>query len=532
MVTIIKPLILLVTVILQISGHIDTTALTSIGAVIASSKEIMYYAQSTPNYIVIKLIPNLPNIPSQCNFSSIAYYNKTLLDLFTPISDNINMLHQRLSNTGRNRRFAGVAIGLAALGVATAAQVTAAFALVEAKSNTAKIAQIGQAIQNTNAAINSLNAGIGGAVTAIQAIQTQINGIITDQINAATCTALDAQIGTLLNMYLLQLTTTFQPQIQNPALQPLSIQALHRIMQGTSIVLSNLTDSSKYGLNDALSAGLITGQIVSVDLRLMQITIAANVPTLSRLENAIAHDIMRITTNVNNTEVIVQLPETIMEHAGRLYQFNKDHCLSSTQRFFCPYSDAKLLTSKISSCLSGIRGDCIFSPVVGNFATRFISVKGVIIANCKFIRCTCLQPEGIISQLDDHTLTVIDLKLCNKLDLGLIQFDLQVLSNISYEMTLNTSQNQLILTDPLDLSSELQTMNQSINNAANFIEKSNSLLNSSTYEFNRSVALLVALILLSLTILYVIVLTCVVKLLVHEVSKNRRHIQDLESHHK
>nr|AZK16199.1 fusion protein [Teviot virus] len=509
---------------------INKDKLLSIGLVHKSVKNLMFYSQGSPSYIVVKLVPTLGNLPENCTLNSLKRYKSTVTSLLTPLSDNLNYLQQTLtvSKGSRRRRFAGVAIGLAALGVAAAAQATAAVALVEARQNAAQIQSLSESIQNTNLAVTELKTAIGASAVAIQAIQTQVNDVINPAINRLSCEVLDAQLASMLNLYLIHLTTVFQNQITNPALSPLSIQSLQSLLQSTSGILTNMTAGSNLVLNDALATGLITGQVVGMNLTSLQIVIAAYVPNVAKLTNAIVHQFIRITTSVNGTEVIVQSPTQIMEQNEVMYELRSDHCSESVMNIYCPYIDAQLMPPTSTNCINGQLNDCTFSKVVGSFPTRFAAVEGAILANCKYLQCNCLVPPYIITPLKGEMISMINLSKCQRLDLGTVVFEINNPVNVTFNGNYRADVGQLIVTNPLDISAELNQINTSLSNAQTFLSKSDAWLRVSQWLSNSGTIFIILLIGLGIGVIYMVINTYVVVQIIKEINrirdKDRAHL--------
>ncbi len=483
---------------------INRVALLQVGAVHKQYRQLSFYTQGPASYIVVKLVPSLNSVPNNCTINSLDRYKATVADLLRPLADNIASLNNALVPQHRRRRFAGVAIGLAALGVAAAAQTTAAIALVETRANSQKLQAMSESIQNTNQAVQEIKGAISASAVAIQAIQTQINEVINPSLTKLSCEIIDNQLASILNLYLIQLTTVFQNQLTNPALSPLSVQALSSIMQSTAVALNNLTSNNSNINADLLTAGLITGQVVGVNLTSLQIIIAAFTPSIADLPGAIVHDFIIITTAVNKTEVQVQIPQRIMEQNGVIYNFPGSECKAGLHRIYCPYSDASTLSRPVQSCLNGNLHDCIFANVIGSFPTRFATVNGVIFANCQFMSCSCLNPQKIIYPMDGEMISQIDVTKCMRLNLNLLDFIITTQSNITFQSQFSANLDQIIKTNPIDLSAELKQINTSLDNAQGFLDKSTAWLKMSGWIDNSGTVFIILIIAVVVIIAYMV----------------------------
>ncbi|QPF77630.1 fusion protein [Achimota pararubulavirus 3] len=525
-----KPtLLFIISTLIHSSCQLDPNQLIKSGAIIKNKRQLNFYTQGAPSYIVVKLIPTINYTNQDCALSSLQRYNKTLDSILAPLADNLHYLKDNLVPGKRTRRFAGVAIGLAALGVAAAAQVTAAIALVKAQENAKQLGALADSIQNTNLAVNKLSDGLNSASIAIQAIQDQVNTVINPALTQLSCEVADAKLAGILNLYLIELLTVFKNQITNPALSTLSIQALSRIMQGTLIDI-RANNTLKFGEQlNAMTAGLVTGQVVQIDMKYKQLIIAAFIPSIAPLTNAIVIDLIRITANLNNSEVMVQLPDRIMEQAGTVYQFPGTDCVVNPVNMYCPYSSAKVLSPEVHRCIHGELQYCLFSKVVGSFPTRFASSNGIIFANCKQMVCTCSNPQKVLYQGDQQSLLMIDAGECQLLNIGVLSFKITQYSNVTFDSTNAISAGQVLITNPLDLSIEIQNINNSIKESNKLIDYSNFILKTNPILGHSNVILIVIIVCFAIMVVYLIVVTYILKVVMDEVRRmKRREIYTIE----
>nr|WEF40187.1 SOSV_postfusion_F_protein [synthetic construct] len=466
----------LVLLVNETGSSVNIQLLQSLGVINTHKRQLAFYNQQPPSYLVIRLLPTL-NIPKQnCTLNSINRYEKAVKDIIKPISDNLNWLSDNLIPKRRGKRFAGAAIGLAALGVAVAAQATAAVALVEARANAEKISSMSAALQETNQAVSSLTAAMASSGIAIQAIQNEINNVIHPILNQVQCGVLDSQIASILNLYLIKITTIFNNQLTNPALHRISIQALSVLMQSTKDSLKNLTAGDTQTSLDLIRTNLIEGQIVAVNMTTLQMVIAVYIPAVAKLESAVLLDFISITVSSNQSEVMLQLPSRILEVGNNIYTFKGDQCTLTETTAYCLYSDAVPVNEKISDCMKGIQSSCIFTRIIGSFANRFASVNGAIFANCKSLTCSCTQPDGLIYQPDNVPLTIIDKIKCSKLNIGHLTFNIRDSTNATIDLHTDLSDSQITITNPLDLSAELTQINNSVINSHLHLMNSENIL--------------------------------------------------------
>nr|BAA77017.1 fusion protein [Mumps orthorubulavirus] len=486
---------------------VNINILQRIGYIKQQVRQLSYYSQSSSSYIVVKLLPNIQPTDNSCEFKSVTQYNKTLSNSLLPIAENINNIVSPSSGSRRHKRFAGIAIGIAALGVATAAQVTAAVSLVQAQTNARAIAAMKNSIQATNRAVFEVKEGTQQLAIAVQAIQDHINTIMNTQLNNMSCQILDNQLATSLGLYLTELTTVFQPQLINPALSPISIQALRSLLGSMTPAVVQATLSTSISAAEILSAGLMEGQIVSVLLDEMQMIVKINIPTIVTQSNALVIDFYSISSFINNQESIIQLPDRILEIGNEQWSYPAKNCKLTSHHIFCQYNEAERLSLESKLCLAGNISACVFSPIAGSYMRRFVALDGTIVANCRSLMCLCKSPSYPIYQPDHHAVTTIDLTACQTLSLDGLDFSIVSLSNITYAENLTISLSQTINTQPIDISTELSKVNASLQNAVKYIKESNHQLQSVSVN-SKIGAIIVAALVLSILSISISLLFC------------------------
>nr|BBA66887.1 fusion protein [Mumps orthorubulavirus]BCW91691.1 F protein [Mumps orthorubulavirus]BCW91727.1 F protein [Mumps orthorubulavirus] len=487
---------------------VNINILQQIGYIKQQVRQLSYYSQSSSSYIVVKLLPNIQPTDDSCKFKSVTQYNKTLSNLLLPIAENINNIASPSPGSRRHKRFAGIAIGIAALGVATAAQVTAAISLVQAQTNARAIAAMKNSIQATNRAVFEVKEGTQQLAIAVQAIQNHINTIMNTQLNNMSCQILDNQLATSLGLYLTELTTVFQPQLINPALSPISIQALRSLLGSMTPAVVQATLSTSISAAEILSAGLMEGQIVSVLLDEMQMIIKINIPTIVTQSNALVIDFYSISSFINNQESIIQLPDRILEIGNEQWSYPAKNCKLTRHNIFCQYNEAERLSLESKLCLAGNISACVFSPIAGSYMRRFVALDGTIVANCRSLTCLCKSPSYPIYQPDHHAVTTIDLTTCQTLSLDGLDFSIVSLSNITYAENLTISLSQTINTQPIDISTELIKVNASLQNAVKYIKESNHQLQSVSINSKIGAIIIAALVLSILSIIISLLFCC------------------------
>nr|APU52771.1 fusion protein [Orthorubulavirus suis] len=491
-------------IISTVSG-INTEALSQYGVVVTNVRQLTYYTQAGSTYLAVRLLPSLASPDQSCALHSIINYNATLQAILSPIAENLNLISTALREQHRKKRFAGVPIGLTALGVATAAQATAAVALVRANKNAEKVEQLSQALGETNAAISDLIDATKNLGFAVQAIQNQINTAILPQIHNLSCQVIDAQLGNILSLYLTELTTVFQPQLTNPALSPLTIQALRAVLGTTLPAQLSEKLKSNIPLGDLMSSGLLKGQLVGLNLQNMLMIIELYIPTLSTHSTAKVLDLVTISSHVNGREVEIQVPNRVLELGSEVLGYGGSECALTMSHILCPFNDARVLSTDMKYCLQGNITHCIFSPVVGSFLRRFALVNGVVIANCADMSCVCFDPQEIIYQNFQEPTTVIDIKKCGKVQLDTLTFTISTFANRTYGPPAYVPPDNIIQSEPLDISGNLIAVNNSLSSALNHLATSEILRNEQIWTSSLGISTIVALVIIGILIICLVV---------------------------
>lgn len=459
------------------SDAIAGDQLLNVGVIQSKIRSLMYYTDGGASFIVVKLLPNLPPNNGTCNITSLDAYNVTLFKLLTPLIENLSKISAVTDTKPRRERFAGVVIGLAALGVATAAQITAAVAIVKANANAAAINNLASSIQSTNKAVSDVITASRTIATAVQAIQDHINGAIVNGITSASCRAHDALIGSILNLYLTELTTIFHNQITNPALTPLSIQALRILLGSTLPIVIESKLNTKLNTAELLSSGLLTGQIISISPMYMQMLIQINVPTFIMQPGAKVIDLIAISANHKLQEVVVQVPNRILEYANELQNYPANDCVVTPNSVFCRYNEGSPIPESQYQCLRGNLNSCTFTPIIGNFLKRFAFANGVLYANCKSLLCKCADPPHVVSQDDNQGISIIDIKRCSEMMLDTFSFRITSTFNATYVTDFSMINANIVHLSPLDLSNQINSINKSLKSAEDWIADSNFFAN-------------------------------------------------------
>nr|UJT31635.1 fusion protein [Avian metaavulavirus 6] len=506
-----------VCLILLLLPHIiltlDNSRLLQQGIMSATEREIKVYTNSITGNLAVRFIPNLPQAVQTCSVQQIKSYNDTLNRIFTPIRVNLEKLlsGQELQESSphsiREPRLVGAIIGTAALGLATAAQVTAALALNQAQDNARAILNLKDSIRKTNEAVLELKEATGQIAVALDKTQRFINDNILPTINNLTCEVAGAKIGVELSLYLTELSTVFGSQITNPALSTLSLQALMSLCGNDFNYLLNLMGAKHSDLGALYEANLINGRIIQYDQANQIMVIQVSVPSISSVSGLRLTELFTLSIETPAGEGKAVVPQFVVESGQLIEEIDTQACTMTDTTAYCTIVRTKPLPDLVVGCLKGEESKCQYTTGIGMLESRFGVFDGLIVANCKATICRCLKPEMIIPQNRGSPITVISQEICSRVLIDGVTLQVEAQVSGSYSRNITVGSSQIAPSGPLDISSELGKVNQSLSNVEDLIDQSNQILNRVNPELVNDTAIIVTIVLLVLLVLWCLALT-------------------------
>nr|ADG27332.1 fusion protein [avian paramyxovirus 1]AIW65079.1 fusion protein [avian paramyxovirus 1] len=491
------PMMLTVRVALVLScicpaNSIDGRPLAAAGIVVTGDKAVNIYTSSQTGSIIVKLLPNLPKDKEACAKAPLDAYNRTLTTLLTPLGDSIRRIQESVTTSGgrRQKRFIGAIIGGVALGVATAAQITAAAALIQAKQNAANILRLKESIAATNEAVHEVTDGLSQLAVAVGKMQQFVNDQFNKTAQELGCIRIAQQVGVELNLYLTELTTVFGPQITSPALNKLTIQALYNLAGGNMDYLLTKLGVGNNQLSSLISSGLITGNPILYDSQTQLLGIQVTLPSVGNLNNMRATYLGTLSVSTTRGFASALVPKVVTQVGSVIEELDTSYCIETDLDLYCTRIVTFPMSPGIYSCLSGNTSACMYSKTEGALTTPYMTIKGSVIANCKMTTCRCVNPPGIISQNYGEAVSLIDKQSCNVLSLDGITLRLSGEFDATYQKNISIQDSQVITTGNLDISTELGNVNNSISNALNKLEESNSKLDKVNVKLTSTSALI------------------------------------------
>nr|CCX28878.1 fusion protein [avian paramyxovirus 1] len=499
---IIRTMLILICVCL--TNSLDGRPLAAAGIVITGDKAVKIYTSSQTGSIIVKLLPNIPKDKEACAKAPLEAYNRTLTTLLTPLGDSIRRIQGSVSTPGgrRQKRFIGAVIGSVALGVATAAQITAAAALIQANQNAANILRLKESIAATNEAVHEVTSGLSQLAVAVGKMQQFVNDQFNNTARELDCIKIAQQVGVELNLYLTELTTVFGPQITSPALTQLTIQALYNLAGSNMDYLLTKLGVGNNQLSSLIGGGLITGYPILYDSQTQLLGIQVNLPSVGNLNNMRATYLETLSISTTKGFASALVPKVVTQVGSVIEELDTSYCIESDLDLYCTRIVTFPMSPGIYSCLSGNTSACMYSKTEGALTTPYIAIKGSVIANCKITTCRCADPPGIISQNYGEAVSLIDRHSCNVLSLDGITLRLSGEFDATYQKNISILDSQVIVTGNLDISTELGNVNNSISNALDKLAESNSKLDKVNVRLTSTSALITYIVLTVLSLVF------------------------------
>nr|URW99157.1 fusion protein [avian paramyxovirus 1] len=506
---ILEPLMQITLIMLMLScicltSPLDGRPLAAAGIVITGDKAIKIYTSSQTGSIIVKLLPNMPKDKEACARAPLEAYNRTLTTLLTPLGDSIRRIQGSVSTSGgrRRKRFVGAVIGSVALGVATAAQVTAAAALIQANQNAANILRLKESIAATNEAVHEVTDGLSQLAVAVGKMQQFVNDQFNNTARELDCIKITQQVGVELNLYLTELTTAFGPQITSPALTRLTIPALYNLAGGNMDYLLTKLGVGNNQLSSLIGSGLITGYPILYDPQTQLLGIQVNLPSVGNLNNMRATYLETLSVSTTKGFASALVPKVVTQVGCVIEELDTSYCIESDLDLYCTRIVTFPMSPGIYSCLSGNTSACMYSKTEGALTTPYMTLKGSVIANCKITTCRCADPPGIISQNYGEAVSLIDRHSCNVLSLDGITLRLSGEFDATYQRNISILDSQVIVTGNLDISAELGNVNNSISTALDKLAESNNKLDKVNVRLTSSSALITYIVLTGLSLMF------------------------------
>ncbi|QRN45788.1 fusion protein [Ruloma virus] len=449
----------------QVSCQLALSNLTKVGVIPSRSYNLKITGVTSQQYIVVKLMPNLENV-SECALTHVANYKAMLTRILLPINDSLSRVKSAVSdkpiNTKSGENFWGAVVAGIALGVASMAQITGSIALHNSLENSKAIHQMKDAISKTNQAVEHLQTSTARTIIAINALQDQINNQFVPALKTLNCEVVGNSIGLRLNQYFSELLLVFGPNLRDPALETLSIQAISQAFNRDFDTLIRTLGYTDIDLLDLIESSSIQGRIVDVNLEDYYIVIQVEYPAVTLIPDATIQLFNLISFSFKGQEWISVFPSQLLVRGAYISAIDISKCTFTTHSILCKHDTSYPISETLSSCARGDIGKCARTRVVNSHVSKFALSGGVLYANCFTINCRCVEPEFAINQDPSATNIMISSEYCREVLVDSIY--VRVASKVLPRETFSTDivTGGIINLDPIDISNEVASIHESL----------------------------------------------------------------------
>nr|WPV62326.1 MAG: fusion protein [Wenzhou shrew henipavirus 1] len=490
-------------------ASLDYDQLSKIGIVKGPSYNYKIKGSPSTKLMVVKLVPNIKEV-ANCTHKQVENYKTLVRNVLDPVKMSLQAMLEKVKSGNNKYRFAGAIMAGVALGVATAATVTAGIALHRSSENAQAIARIKGAIQNTNEAVKQLQLANKQMLAVIDTIRGEINENIIPIMNELSCETIGLNVGIKLTQYYSEIITAFGPALQNPIGSKITIQAISSAFNGNFDELLKSMGYTSNDLYEVLQSGLIRGNIIDVDPEVGYIALEIEFPNLTLVPNAIIQELMPISFNSEGDEWVTLMPRFILTRTTLLSNIDITKCTVTDRSVICDNDYALPMSNQLIECLRGDTMKCTREKVMSSYIPKFALSDGVVYANCLNTICRCMDTDTPITQSLRSTVTLLDNKACLVYQIGDILISVgSYLGNTEYN-TQNITLGPPIVIDKIDIGNQLAGINQSLQNAEDYIEKSDEFLkgiNPSVITLGSMVVLYIFMILIAIISIIALVLS-------------------------
>nr|QOZ05876.1 fusion [Morbillivirus canis]QOZ05987.1 fusion [Morbillivirus canis] len=462
-------------------AQIHWNNLSTIGIIGTDSVHYKIMTRPSHQYLVIKLMPNVSLIDN-CTKAEVGEYEKLLNSVLEPINQALTLMTnnvkplQSVGSGRRQRRFAGVVLAGAALGVATAAQITAGIALHQSNLNAQAIQSLRTSLEQSNKAIEEIREATQETVIAVQGVQDYVNNELVPAMQHMSCELVGQRLGLKLLRYYTELLSIFGPSLRDPISAEISIQALSYALGGE---IHKILEKLGYSGNDMLaileSRGIKT-KITHVDLPGKLIILSISYPTLSEVKGVIVHRLEAVSYNIGSQEWYTTVPRYVATNGYLISNFDESPCVFVSESAICSQNSLYPMSPLLQQCIRGDTSSCARTLVSGTMGNKFILSKGNIVANCASILCKCYSTGTIINQSPDKLLTFIASDTCPLVEIDgvTIQVGGRQYPDMVYES--KVALGPAISLERLDVGTNLGNALKKLDEAKVLIDSSNQIL--------------------------------------------------------
>lgn len=449
--------------------------LSTVGVFPINDYDYKIYSEGQSQLLVIKLLPNLSNV-SDCSIDDLNQYKALVKTVLLPIKESIKIMDDAVQTKTGSERIFGVVLAGAALAVATSAQITAGFALHQAKVNEQNIEKIKESLSTTNKAVEKIRLANQQTVLAVQGIQDYINTVLAPQIQELGCEVVGLKTGLALLQYYTNILTVFGPSLRDPVGSKLSIQAISHVAGGN---LQSLIDNLGYkqsDLVDLIESGSITGQIIGVDVDDLFIIMNIKFPVITPLDGFRVYETSTISYNLGPDEWYTLVPQYVLVRGYIMSHISTSGCVITKKSIICSQDQAFPMSFEMQQCLRGDVTKCSRSRVAGSLTSRFILLDGNVYANCIAVICRCLSTGQKISNLGPELIKYLHADDCQEISVDGIRIMLGKRKYPTLEYSKSFELGPSVVLNPLDIGLQLGRAQQELTESKELLDKSNEIL--------------------------------------------------------
>lgn len=454
--------------------------------------------------MVIKLLPNMGNL-TRCTSSAVDDYQQMLNRILTPISESLAIMKAAIQPKKSNYKLWGAIVGGVALGVATSAQITAGIALHNSLQNADAINQLKNAIKNSNSAITELKTASQQTVIALSALQDQINTVMIPTMNQMGCQIATNSLGLKLSQYFSEISLIFGPNLRDPASETISIQALSRAFNGDFESILNKLGYTNSDFLDVLESNSIQARIIGVDTLNYLIILQIEYPIITEIPNASIQKFNLISFNNKGSEWFPVFPKELLVRFEYISNIDISQCTQTSSSFICSQDTSSPISLALYDCIAGDLSKCIATKNVNSQVSRYALSDGVLFANCMPITCECQTTQQTIIQDKKTSNVMITSEYCQEvyIDSFFITVGPKHLNRSVFSKDFIIGDQ--ISIDPIDIGSDISQIQASINKTQEYLDKSNSILNSINPSIINATSMIWIWFILILSVLWIVI---------------------------
>lgn len=362
------------------------TRMLTAGTVLERAGGVYTEQVSRTFQIMIPIIPKAGITPSACGASVIDAFLSDVRQTLSPFSQ-INNLRNELMGPKEGTRIAGVIVGVAAMGVATGAAITAGVALDTAYKNKRDIQQLRTAMSETLNAVENLKDATKGLTIIVNDLAKRINEEIIPAIDNLTCEVSKANMRSALASLFNRWLITYSPILESP-LEPHSSALLASSALRDGLEAGLKIESTNDDLMRSAMEGLISIQLMEYDPETLTVLLLVSIKAVNAIPGALVYRTTSLMFPIGSPpeQARVSLPRYVIRSNSAWYSPGSE-CTPRYNGLGCEGSPLSPFNEKLDQCLNGALDTCVWEkPSSGS---SFVLLSEGILADCTTLSCIC-----------------------------------------------------------------------------------------------------------------------------------------------